>query len=110
MVPYAKTPIWSSGDDTFLQTSFPPPGIQFLMAHEKVQFALFDNVWDRGVVNDGTMSCGTSPPLPHMQSLQPPAQLQSPKILAAIPPGHEHGRVAVQAGHGGVGVQTPYIP
>ena len=53
---------------------------------------------------------GQAPPiLPHIQSLHPRAQLQCPKNTAAIPPGHEHGRVALQAGHGGVGVQTPYI-
>ena len=60
------------------------------------------DVWDRDVVNDGTVSCGTSAPLPlpHIQSLHPPAQLQCPKIAAAIPPGHEHGRVAVGVSEG----------
>ena len=60
------------------------------------------DVWDRDVVNDGIVSCGTSAPLPlpHIQSLHPPAQLQCPKIAAAIPPGHEHGRVAVGVSEG----------
>ena len=46
-------------------------------------------------------------PLSHIQSFHPPAQLQCPKITETIPPSYEHGRVAAQAGHGGVGGADP---